>query len=147
MYKVKIILFNIGICAVAGAIMQLLWVLVSGDMSQLTPYSILNMVGMSVIVGSICLFALFQVTLRSMGSLVRALTINSLLVIFLCVLIYLQTGIFFSNWSLDIKWIITIVIALMTAFIMTTVWYRVIMYYNNKLAKKKSSLLKAEERS
>lgn len=140
MYKLKITFMNIVIASIAGALMQLLWVAVSGDMSQLTLYSVLNMVCISAIVSSICLVALFQITLRSMGSLTKAISINSVLVLVLCLIIYLQTGIFYSNWSFDGKWIITLAVALVTTFTMTAVWYKQIKYYNNKLEKKKASL-------
>ncbi|MDP4092199.1 MAG: hypothetical protein Q8920_02455 [Bacillota bacterium] len=140
MYKVKIGLLNLICMGLVGALMQFVWVLLSGKTDQLTLYDVVNMMCMCAIVGTICLFALFYVTLRCMGSLLRAIVTNAVLGVVLCFLIYLETGVFFGYWALDTKWIVILVIAVAASSVMTNIWYKRIKFYNGKLEMKKASL-------
>ncbi len=142
MYKFRIAIFNLICTSLAGALMQIIWVLLNNKNEKLTLYGVVNMMVISAIIGTICLFALFYITLRNMGSLLKAILTNVFLVLFLCVLVYLQTGLFFSIWSVDFKWVIILIVALATALILTTFWYKKIMYYDSKLKMKKASLQK-----
>ncbi len=140
MYKLKLFLINMICSSLAGALMQLVWVLLSGQTEQLTAGDVLNMMSMAAIVGTICLFALFYVTLKNTGSIIKAVVTNDVLTVILCFAIFLQAGLFYNNWRLDAKWIIILVIALTASSLMTVIWYKQIKYYNNKLEKKKDSL-------
>ncbi|HEX2945919.1 MAG TPA: hypothetical protein VHT96_08170 [Clostridia bacterium] len=140
MYKFKLAAINLIFSSLAGALMQFVWVLLSGETDQLTPYGVFNMMSMGAIVGTICLFALFHVTLKNTGSMAKAIVTNDVLTLLLCFGIYLQTGLFYDNWSLDAKWIVIVVIALGASSILTVFWYKKIKYYSDKLERKKATL-------
>ncbi len=142
MYKIKVALLNLASTALVGALMQVIWVFLSGDKDQLSLMNVINMMVISAIIGTVCLFALFYITLKNMGSLRKAIIINCTLVVLLCILVYLQTGIFYSNWSLDMKWVVILVVGIAAGLILTTLWYSRIRFYNNKLEIKKASLKK-----
>ena len=140
MYKVKIGLLNLICMSLVGALMQFVWVFLSGQWDQLTLYDVVNMMSICAIVGTICLFALFHVTLRWMGSVLRAIVTNAVIAVAMCFLIYLETGVFYGYWRLDAKWGVILVIAIGAGTVMTSVWYRRIRFYQGKLEMKKASL-------
>lgn len=148
MYKVTVLLINMACSALLGALMQVVWVVLSGKPGQLTLSSVWNMMFTSMIVGTICLFVLFQVTLQHMDSILAAILVNAAVVLILCFAFYLQTGIMQSYWKLDAKWIVVLVLGLGGSTVFTLIWYKRIKFYNDKLVLKKASLLekRSEER-
>ena len=140
MYKLKMFIINLIFSSLAGALMQFVWVFISGEMDQLTLFGVWNMMSMGAIVGTVCMFALFFLTLKNSRSMARAVITNDVITVVLCFAIYLQTGLLYNNWILDVKWIIIMIIALTASTVMTIIWYKQIKYYNAKLERKKNSL-------
>lgn len=139
MYKVKMIFINILYSALLGFLMQFVWVFAFNNRDQFAPRYVLNMMTISAIIGTICMFSLFFVALK-ISSKVKIVIINMVIAFLLCGAVYLETGIVYSNWSFDLKWGVILFFSEIAAIVLTTMWYNKIKLYNDKLAQKKASL-------
>ncbi len=131
---------NLLLCGGVGFLMQLLWILISGRWSDFNPQSVLGMIFLSGIIGTICMFAVFFVTLSVKSAWTAVTAINMVICLALLILIYVLTGIAYNIWSLDLKWLIILLLSETTTFLLTRHWYEKICYYNSRLDRKKRSI-------
>lgn len=145
MYRLKMLFINLLLCGVVGFLMQLLWILISGRWSYFNPEAVFGMVFLSGVIGTICMFAVFFVTLSVKATKTAVTAINMSICLSLLILIYVLTGIAYNIWSLDEKWLIILLLSESTAFLLTRHWYEKICYYNSRLDRKKRSISKDPE--
>jgi len=143
MYRLKMLLINLLICGAVGFLMQSLWAIVSGEWSNFNFASLMDMSILSGLVGTICMFIVFMVTLSVKATKTAVTAINMGICLSLSILIYVVTGITRNIWSLDFKWLIIIVISETTTFLLTRHWFNKIRFYNRYLESKKKSLVSA----
>jgi hypothetical protein len=140
MYRLKMLFINLLLCGGVGFLMQFMWILISGRWSDFNPQAVLGMVFLSGIIGTICMFAVFFVTLSVKTTWIAVTAINMAICLALLILIYVLTGIAYNIWALDLKWLIILLLSETTTFLLTRHWYEKICYYNSRLDRKKESL-------
>lgn len=140
MYRLKMLFINLLLCGGVGFLMQLLWILISGRWSDFNPQAVFGMVFLSGVIGTICMFAIFFVALSVKTTKTVVTAINMSICIALLILIYVLTGIAYNIWSLDLKWLIILLLSETTTFLLTRHWYEKICYYNSRLDRKKRSI-------
>ena len=140
MYRLKMLLINLLLCGSVGFLMQLAWILVSGRWSDFNPEAVFGMVFLSGIIGTVCMFVIFFVTLTVKATESAVTVINMAICLSLLLLIYVLTGIAYNIWSLDLKWLIILILSETTTFLLTRHWYEKICYYNSRLDRKKKSI-------
>lgn len=137
------LLINLLICGAVGFLMQSLWALVSGQWSNFNFASLMDMSILSGLVGTICMFIDFMVTLSVKATKTVVTAINMVICFSLLILIYALTGIAYNIWSMDLKWLIILILSEATTFLLTGYWYNRIRFYNRYLESKKKSLVSA----
>jgi hypothetical protein len=146
MYRLKLLLINLLICAGVGFLMQSAWALISGDWGSFNYESLRDMSIISGLVGTVCMFIVFSVTLSVKATKAAVIGINMAICLALTLLIYVVTGISWNIWSLDLKWLIILIVSQTTTFLLTRHWYNKIQFYNRQLDEKKKSLITAGTR-
>jgi len=137
------LLINLLICGAVGFSMQSLWAMVSGDGSNFNFASLKDMSIISGLVGTVCMFIVFMVTLSVKATKATVTAINMAICLSLLILIYVLTGLAYNIWSLDLKWLIILLLSEATTFLLTGHWYNRIRFYNRYLESKKKSLVSA----
>lgn len=134
------LLINLLICGVVGSLMQSTWALVSGDWESFNFEALRDMSIISGLVGTVCMFIVFTVTLSVKATKPAVTGINMAICLAITILIYVVTGISRNIWSLDLKWLIILALSETTTFLLTRHWYNKIRFYNRQLDEKKKSL-------
>lgn len=148
MYRIKMLLVNWFICAAAGALMQVVWAGISRNPDNLNPVSLVGMALISGVIGTICLFVFVFVTLSEKSSMKTATIINMTFCFALLWAVYFITGLTVDIWSIDLKWLIILIISETTTVLLTRHWYkRIHLYYTRLEAKKKELRDSADEDS
>ena len=140
MYRVKMLIVNVLICGAAGVLMQAIWALVSSCPETFNPVSVLGMAGISGVIGTVCMFTFFMVTLSVKRTLPIVVLINMSICFALLWVVYLLTGLTMDIWSLDLKWLIILIVSETTTFVLTRYWVKKIRLYQERLLEKKKAL-------
>lgn len=140
MYRVKMLLVNGFFCAAAGALMQVVWAGISRNPGNLHPESVIGMALISGFIGTICMFVFFFVTLSEKRTIKTATVVNMSICFVLLWAVYFITGITMDIWSIDLKWLIILLISESTTLLLTRHWYKKIHLYYSLLEAKKKEL-------
>ncbi|MDD4096739.1 MAG: hypothetical protein PHP22_10935 [Oscillospiraceae bacterium] len=140
MYRVKMLIVNLLICGAAGVLMQAIWALVSRCPENFNPVSVLGMAGISGIIGTVCMFTFFMVTLSVKSTLPVVVLINMSICFALLWVVYFLTGLTQDVWALDLKWLIILLVSETTTFVLTRYWYKKNRLFRECLSEKKKAL-------
>ena len=140
MFRLRLFLFNAFLSACAGALMQFLYVVLSGSWTRVDLFRIIDMAFIGAVIGSICLLALFSFILVTRWSEKATVSINAVICFLLVSLIFVANGISSGIWTLSINWPIILIISEAATILLSIYWYRKIRLYNRLLEKKKESL-------
>ena len=140
MYKVKMLLINLLLCGAAGFLMRFLWVLLSGEWGQFTWNAVIGNMVISGVIGTICMFTIFMVTLFLKSTKTMVVAINMAICLFLLLVVYVATGFAYDLWTLDLSWLVILMISESTTFCLSLYFFNKITFYNQRLAEKKKSL-------
>jgi|GEM_PF-1643701 len=140
MYRLKMLLVNLLLCGGLGFLMQLTWAIVSGNWTEFNLRSLRDMSILSGLVGTVCMFIVFTVTISVKATRAAVTGINMAICLALLILIYVLTGIAYNIWSLDLKWLIILILSETTTFFLTRHWYNKIRFINQRLEAKKKSI-------
>ncbi len=140
MYRVKMLLINLLLCGTAGFLMRLIWVVISQEWDEFVPEAVLSNVFISGVIGTICLSSIFTVTLFVKSTRKMVVAINMAVCLLLLVVVYVATGIAYDLWTLDLSWLVILIVSELTTLFLSRYWYNKIYFYNSRLAEKKKSL-------
>ncbi len=140
MYRLKMLLVNLLLCGGVGFLMQLTWAVVSGNWTEFNLSAVRDMSILSGLVGTVCMFIVFSITISLKATRAAVTGINMAICLILLVLIYVLTGIAYNIWSLDLKWLIILILSETTTFFLTRHWYNKILFINRRLDEKKKSI-------
>lgn len=141
MEKLKLYIVNGFFSALIGAVIEFVAVFVRPNYVITFP-GLMESMEIGIVIGTVSLFFILQVTLRLTGKPALTFLTNFLVVALMILAGAFLDGIRTGMDYVHSRWLMVLIVAELLSFGLTLLWYRKIKLYNSRLRLKKESLPK-----